>query len=79
MILYNKILGNTIIIMNWYELLYVCLKQPKVPVPVPTPKRDITIENINVCITNDRLTDGSLNYSESCNSIISELSTIDEE
>jgi len=62
--------------MNWYELLYVCIKPTKVPDPV---KRESNLENINVCITNERLTDGSLNYSESCNSIISELSTIDEE
>ena len=67
--------------MNLFELLYVCLKQPKVPVPVPAPtqKHDITIDNLNVCITNDRLTEGSLNCSESCNSIMSDLSTIDEE
>ena len=76
MLLYNKILGNTIIIMNWYELFYVCMKPLKEPDPI---KCESAIENINVCITPERLTDGSLNYSESCNSIISELSTIDEE
>ena len=70
--------------MTWLELLCVCMKQSKVPNPVPNPdpnpiKCEATIENINVCITNERLTEGSLNYSESCNSIISELSTIDEE
>lgn len=65
--------------MNLFELLYVCIKPSKVPDPVPTQKRDITIDNLNVCITNDRLTDGSLNCSESCNSIMSDLSTIDEE
>jgi hypothetical protein len=74
--LYNKILGNTIIIMKWFELFYVCMKQSKVH--EPDTKRE-TIENINVCITNDRLTEGSMNFSESCNSILSELSTIDEE
>ena len=68
----NNISGNNILkTMNWFELLYVCIKQTKQP---PTPKRENIIENINVCITNERLTEGSLNYSESCNSIISELS-----
>ena len=67
--------------MNLYELIFVCMKPRKV---VPPIKCDSAIEHINVCITNDRLTDGSLtegslNYSESCNSIISELSIIDEE
>jgi hypothetical protein len=67
--------------MNWFELFYVCMKPAKVTPPI---KCDSAIEHINVCITNDRLTDGSLtegslNYSESCNSIISELSIIDEE
>ncbi len=62
--------------MNLFELLYVCLKQPKVP--DPDTKRE-NIDNLNVCITNDRLTEGSLKYSESCNSIMSDLSTIDEE
>ena len=62
--------------MNWFELLYVCMKPPKVH--EPDTKRE-NIENINVCISNDRLTEGSMNYSESCNSILSELSTIDEE
>ena len=65
--------------MKWFELFYVCIKQTKVNKPAPTPKRDITIDNLNVCITNDRLTDGSINYSESCNSIMSDLSTIDED
>lgn len=70
--------------MNWFELFYVCMKPSK----VPEPKCEAAIENVNVCITNERLTgssitnerltDGSINYSESCNSIISELSTIDE-
>ena len=63
--------------MNWFEFLYVCMKPAKVH--DPDNKRESNIENINVCISNDRLTDGSLNYSESCNSILSELSTIDEE
>jgi len=67
--------------MNLYELIFVCMKPRKVAPPI---KCDSAIEHINVCITNDRLTDGSLtegslNYSESCNSIISELSIIDEE
>ena len=73
--------------MNLFKLFYVCMKPVKVPVHDtkvhdhdPNPiKCDASIENINVCITNERLTEGSLNYSESCNSIISELSTIDEE
>ena len=66
--------------MTWFELLCVCMKQSQVPNPIPNPvKRETNIENINVCITNERLTEGSLNYSGSCNSIISELSTIDEE
>ncbi len=65
--------------MTWTELLlYVCIKPAKVYDP-SLVKRESNIENINVCITNERLTDGSLNYSESCNSIMSELSTIDEE
>jgi hypothetical protein len=63
--------------MNLLELLYVCFKQTKVPKRENNIEKNI--ENINVCISNDRLTDGSLNYSESCNSILSELSTIDEE
>lgn len=62
--------------MNWFKFLYVCMKQSKVH--DPDTKRE-NIENINVCISNDRLTEGSINYSESCNSIMSELSTIDEE
>ena len=68
--------------MNWFALLYVCMKPNK---QTPDPKCE-NIENINVCITNERVTEsslnyteGSLNYSESCTSIISELSTIDEE
>ena len=65
--------------MNWFELFYVCIKQTKVHEPAPTSKRDITIDNVNVCITNDGLTGGSINYSESCNSIMSDLSTIDED
>ena len=64
--------------MNWFELFYVCLKQTKVPDP-DSVKRDHTIENLNVLITNERLTEGSMNYSGSCLSIMSELSTIDEE
>ena len=64
--------------MNWVELFYVCFKQTKVPAPDPV-KRDHTIENLNVLITNERLTEGSMNYSESSLSIMSELSTIDEE
>jgi hypothetical protein len=72
-----KLLGNTIITMNWFEFLYVCMKQTKVH--KADTKRENNIENLNVCITNDRLTEGSMNYSESCNSILSELSTIDEE
>ena len=66
--------------MNLFELLYVCIKPIKpTPDPVPTQKRESNIDNLNVCITNDRLTEGSLKYSESCNSIMSDLSTIDEE
>ena len=61
--------------MNWFELLYVCMKPVK---QTPGTKCE-NIENINVCITNERVTEGSLHYSESCISIISELSTIDEE
>jgi len=62
--------------MNWVDLLYVCMKPSKVYDPDTKPEN---IENINVCITNARLTEGSMNFSESCNSILSELSTIDEE
>ena len=62
--------------MNWFKLFYMCIKPNK---ETSTPKRNSTIDNVNVCISNDRLTEGSLNYSESCNSILSELSTIDEE
>ena len=62
--------------MNWFELLCVCMKPSKVHDPDTKPEN---IENVNVFITNDRLTNGSINYSESCNSILSELSTIDEE
>lgn len=61
--------------MNWFKWFYVCMKPSKVP--EPDTKRE-TIEHINVCITNDRLTECSMNYSESCNSILSELSTINE-
>jgi hypothetical protein len=68
--------------MNWFELLYVCMK----PVKQTTDPKCENIENVNVCITNERVTECSLNYSEgslnnsgSCNSILSELSTIDEE
>ena len=66
--------------MNLFELLYVCIK-PSKPVadPVPMQKRESNIDHLNVCITNDRLTEGSLNCSESCNSIMSDLSTIDED
>ena len=68
--------------MNWYKLLYVCWKSSKVSDPTPI-KRESNIEHINVCITNERHTEGSFNegslyFSESCNSIISDLSTIDE-
>ena len=63
--------------MNWVELFYVCFKQTKVH--EPSTKRDHTIENLNVLITNERLTEGSMNYSGSCLSIMSDLSTIDEE
>lgn len=62
--------------MNLFELLYVCIKPSK---QTHDPKRESNIENINVCITNDRLTESSLNCSESCNSILSDLSTIDED
>lgn len=64
--------------MNWFEFLYVCIKINPSKVHDPDTKRE-NIENINVCISNDRLTEGSMNFSESCNSILSELSTIDEE
>ena len=62
--------------MNWFGLFYVCIKQPKVH--EPDTKRE-NIDNLNVCISNESLTEGSMNYSESCLSIMSELSTIDEE
>ena len=66
--------------MNWFELLYVCMKPPKVH--EPDTKRE-NIDNVNVLINNERLTDMSNysnnNYSESCSSIMSELSTIDED
>jgi hypothetical protein len=62
--------------MNWLDFIYVCMKPSKVY--DPDTKRE-NLENINVCISNDRLTEGSMNYSETCRSILSELSTIDEE
>jgi hypothetical protein len=62
--------------MKWFEILYVCMKPSKVHDP---DTKHENIENVNVFITNDRLTNGSINYSESCNSILSDLSTIDEE
>jgi hypothetical protein len=75
--LHNNITSNIIITMNLFELLYVCIKHTKAH--EPNTKRDHTIDNLNVLITNERITEVSLNYSESCNSIMSELSTIDEE
>jgi len=60
--------------MKWYKIFCVCIKPPN-----PTPdKRESVIENINVFITNERPTDYSFNKSESCNSIISELSETDD-
>ena len=62
--------------MNWFELIYACMKPTKVH--EPDTKRE-NIDNLNVLITNERQTEGSMNYSESCSSIMSELSTIDED